>query len=142
MVLPDVNVLIYAFRPDAKEHKRHRQWLESAVGGTEVYGMSDLVLSSVVRIVTNTRAYTRPSSLEDTLNFARFLKSRPNCVQLQPESRHWSIFDELCRSLGVRGNLISDCYLAALAIEHGCEWITTDRHFSRFPGLRSRHPFD
>jgi hypothetical protein len=59
---------------------------------------------------------------------------------LLAEQRHWDIFTGLCRSAGVKGNRVPDAYLAALAIESGSEWITTDRDFSRFPGLRWRHP--
>ena len=58
-----------------------------------------------------------------------------------PGPRHWEIFIRLCRAARVNGNLVPDAYLAALAIESGSEWITTDRDYSRFPGLRWRHPF-
>ncbi len=57
-----------------------------------------------------------------------------------PGPRHWEIFVRLCRAVRVKGNLVQDAYLAALAIESGSEWITTDRDYSRFPGLRWRHP--
>ncbi|MEK7270556.1 MAG: PIN domain-containing protein, partial [Planctomycetota bacterium] len=66
----------------------------------------------------------------------------PNCVLLSPGKRHWDIFSGLCRKAGAKGNLIADAYLAALAIETGSEWITTDRDFARFPGLKWRHPLD
>jgi hypothetical protein len=59
-----------------------------------------------------------------------------------PGSRHWTLFLDLCRKAGAKGNLVSDAYHAALAIESGCEWITTDRDFARFPGLRWRTPFE
>jgi uncharacterized protein len=60
----------------------------------------------------------------------------------RPRPSHWSIFVRLCEQANVTGNLVSDAYLAAVAIESGCEWITTDRDFARFPGLRWRHPLD
>ncbi len=59
---------------------------------------------------------------------------------MTPGSRHWAIFAQLCHQTGVRGDLIPDAYLAALAIESGCEWATTDRDCSRFEGLKWRHP--
>lgn len=58
----------------------------------------------------------------------------------QPGERHWSIFTGLCRAANIRGAMVTDAWLAALAIEHGCEWISLDRDFRRFPGLRWRSP--
>ena len=81
-----------------------------------------------------------PSPLEEAIAAAAVLRTRPNCVPLSPGPRHWDIFVKLCQEAGVKGDLVTDAYLAALAIESGSEWITTDRDFSRFPGLRWRHP--
>ncbi len=74
------------------------------------------------------------------LTFAQSLRDRSNCVLISPGARHWEIFANLCRTTGAKGNLVADAYLAALAIESGSEWITTDRDYSRFPGLRWGHP--
>ena len=142
MLLPDINILIYAFRPESADHDRYRDWLQEAVESSNAFGVSDLILSSAVRIVTSPQAYIRPTPIDDALAFADFLRSRPNSVPVNPGSRHWAIFSELCTELQAAGNLISDCYLAALAIEHGCEWVTKDNHFARFPGLRWRRPFE
>lgn len=140
MLLVDVNVLVYAHRADAPGHEEYREWLERVVNGEEAYGMSDLVLSGFVRVVTHPRVFSPPSPLGEALEFASQLRDQPNCVEIAPGPRHWDIFRSLCTNSGARGNLVPDAYLAALAIEHGCEWITTDRDFSRFEGLRWRHP--
>ena len=140
MILPDANVLIYSFRRDADQHKEYRHWLEFALGNEQAFGMSDIVLSSVVRIVTHPRIFAKPSTLPQALGFAEFLWAQPNVVRVSPGNRHWSIFADLCRRADAKGNLASDAYLAALAIESGAEWISTDRDFARFPGLRWRHP--
>jgi toxin-antitoxin system PIN domain toxin len=110
------------------------------VGSESAYGMSDLVLSAFLRIITNPRAFDPPMPMERALAAAQELRSRPNCVVVSPGQRHWEIFARLCRETGIKGNLVPDAYLAALAIENGCEWITTDRDYARFPGLRWRHP--
>ena len=140
MILPDVNVLLYAFRNDAPEHGRYHQWLESVVNGSEAYGISPQVLCSMVRISTHPRIYARPSKLEEALAFARLLQEQPIATVIQPGERHWSIFESLSRQSAVSGNLVQDAWFAALAIESGCEWITLDRDYARFPGLRWRVP--
>ena len=141
MILPDVNVLLYAFRADSKDHARYRGWVEGLVNGDEVYGMSPQVLSSVVRIATHPRIYASPSRLEGALAFARVLLEQPHCTVVQPGVRHFTIFEGLCRKASANGNLVQDAWFAALAVESGCEWITTDGDFARFPGLRWRRPF-
>ncbi len=140
MQLPDVNVLVYAHREDAPDHEQHKEWLQSLVDGSNAFGMSSLVLSGFMRVVTHTRAFNRPTPPSTAIRFVQAIRSRPNCVPVSPGDRHWDIFIDLCTKAGAKGNLIPDAYLAALAIESGCEWITTDRDYSRFPGLRWRHP--
>ena len=141
MILPDVNVLLYAFRTDSVDHPAYRAWLEELVTGDEAYGMSPQVLCSVVRVSTHPRIYVKPTRLGDALGFARALLEQPTCNVIQPGRRHWSIFENLSRRASAFGNLVQDAWLAALAIESGCEWITTDRDYARFPGLRWRPPF-
>ncbi|MGE0622481.1 MAG: type II toxin-antitoxin system VapC family toxin [Pseudomonadales bacterium] len=140
MILPDVNVLVYAHRTDARDHESYRGWLESVINGDSAYGMSDLVLSGFLRVVTHPRVFKRPSSLADAMTFANQLRDQPNSVPVVPGSTHWRTFLRLCTEADAKGNLVPDAYYAALAIEHGCEWITTDRDFSRFNGLKWRHP--
>lgn len=142
MQLADVNVLINAFRPEAPDHERYRRWLEQLVGGDRRYAVSQLILSAVVRILTDARIYDRPEEIEAALGYVDFLQAQPLCVLIHPGPRHWEIFSRLCVEGAVRPGMISDAYFAALAIEHGCEWVTADKHFRRFPGLRWRHPFD
>jgi toxin-antitoxin system PIN domain toxin len=141
VILPDVNVLIYAFRSDTADHSQYREWLDGVANGEEAYGMSPQVLSSVVRITTHPRIFASPSRLDDALTFARVLLEQPTCSAVQPGPRHFSIFEDLCRRAAATGNLVQDAWLAALAIESGCEWITTDGDYARFPGLRWRRAF-
>jgi toxin-antitoxin system PIN domain toxin len=141
MILCDANVLIYAFRADSADHERYREWLLGVVGGDGAYAVSPQVLSALVRIATHPRIFAQPSTTDEALAFCAALLAPPTCVVLVPGPRHWGIFCNLCRQSGAKGNLVPDAYLAALAVEHGCEWITTDRDFARFPGLRWRLPF-
>jgi uncharacterized protein len=141
MILPDVNVLLYAFRNDYLQHASHRDWLQALLEGDAIYGMSPQVLGSVVRIATNPRIHPQPARLNKALEFARILLGQPHCHAVVPGPRHWEIFARLCREAHVYGDLVQDAWFAALAIESGCEWITHDRDYARFPGLRWRTPF-
>jgi len=140
LILPDANVLIYSFRRDAGRHSEYLAWLKSALLEEQAVGISEFVLSSVVRVTTHPSIFKKPSAIEETLAFCDTLLSQPNVLRIVPGERHWSIFSRISRAAGVRGNLVPDAYLAALAIEHGAELITTDRDFARFSGLRWRHP--
>jgi len=141
MILPDVNVLICAHRRDAPDHERFEHWVQALMLGSQAYGYSELVLSSVVRIVTNPRAMQKPTPLDKAIAFVDAFRCPAHAVHLSPGPRHWSIFTSLCTQADAKGNLIADAYLAALAIESGSEWITMDRDYARFPGLHWRPPF-
>lgn len=142
MILCDVNIFVYAARRDTDEHRQISPWLEQSLNRGEAFGVSELVLSGFLRVVTHPRLFKFPSSLKEALSFVDVLQCHPNSVPVAPGPRHWSIFSELCQKANARGNLIPDAYLAALAIESGSEWISTDRNYARFPGLRWRHPLD
>jgi toxin-antitoxin system PIN domain toxin len=111
------------------------------VRSEQAFGLSALVLSGFVRIVTSRSIFKSPTPLDDALLFTRILRQQPHAVPVTPGARHWEIFTRLCRDAGAKGNLVADAYLAAMAIESGCEWITTDGDFARFPGLKWRRPF-
>ncbi len=140
MRLVDVNVLVYAFREDAPDHPLYREWLHRMVQSDEAYAVSDQVLASFLRIVTHPRIFHPPTPIESALEFTSAFRQQPNSVAISAASRHWQIFARLCLESAARGNLVPDAWLAALAIESGCEFITTDRDYSRFAGLRWLHP--
>jgi toxin-antitoxin system PIN domain toxin len=135
-------VLLYAHGETTARHAEYREWLRAMVQSEAAYAVSELVLSGFVRVATNPRAFDPPMPLERALAAAEALRTRPNCVLVAPGPRHWDIFARLCRAGGAKGNIVADAYLAALAIESGSEWITTDRDYARFPGLRWRHPLE
>ena len=141
MILPDVNIVIQAFRSDAPRHELCKNWLELVVNGESAYGIAPQVLSSAVRIVTNRRVYPQPDRVGDILTFCDGLVKQAHCHVILPGPRHWEIFSNLCLEVDARGDLVADAWFAALAIESGCEWITLDRDFARFPRLRWRTPF-
>ena len=140
MILPDVNVLIYAFRVDTPHHALCRSWLEGVVTGDARFGISPLALRAVVRITTNPRAFVTPSSLDEAFGFCDDLLGQPHCQVVEPGERHWDILKRLCAEAAITGPRVSDAWFAALAIESGCDWITLDRDFARFPDLAWRGP--
>jgi uncharacterized protein len=141
LILCDVNVLIYAFRSDSENHPLFKSWLESVINGPSAYGIAPQVLASVVRICTHPRIFKIPSSLTDVFQFCSALLQQPNATVIVPGDRHWEIFETICQKSQSKGNIAQDAWFAALAIEFGCEWITTDRDYSRFDGLTWRAPF-
>jgi len=140
MILMDVNVLVYAHREDVKDHKAYRDWLESVVNSNIAYGYSELVLSGFMRVVTHPKVFEKPSSPEVAIAFAQQIRSAGHAVCLAPGRGHWDLFLQCVQSISVTGNDIPDAYHAALALEWDCEWVTTDKGFRRFKGLRVRHP--
>ncbi|MBI3210870.1 MAG: type II toxin-antitoxin system VapC family toxin [Candidatus Solibacter usitatus] len=142
MTLVDVNLLIYAHRKETAAHAKALAWLTARAHSPEAFGVCDLVLSGFLRIVTHPRIFHHPSSLDEAFQFTGEIQGLHNYVPVNPGPRHWNIFAGLCLRSNARGNLIPDAYLAAIAIESGSEWLTTDRGFARFHGLRWRNPLE
>jgi uncharacterized protein len=140
VILADVNVLIHAFRRDSAQHGRCKRWLDGIVTGEAQFGVSPLVLSAVARITTNPRIFRNPSPAKEVFDYCDNLLAQPHCAIVAPGDRHWSIFRRLCLATGTRGPRVADAWFAALAIEHGCTWITYDRDYARFPDLDCREP--
>jgi toxin-antitoxin system PIN domain toxin len=141
VLLPDVNVLVYAHRTDScVDHPAYAKWLTDLATGHEPFALSSLAVSGVVRIVTNPRIFERPSTLDEVFGFVGELIARANARIVHPGPLHLEIFEELCRRAGATGKLAADAQHAAVAIEHGCTMVTTDSDFDRFPGLRWHHP--
>ena len=142
MIIPDVNIWIPALRPDLPDHQRYREWLTTAIEGDEPLGISEVVLSGVVRILTDARIFQTPSSAADVHAALDQVRVAPGTQSVRPGECHWSIFVELCVATSAKGNLVADAYHAALAIEQQAAFVTNDRDFAAFPGLAVRAPFD
>jgi uncharacterized protein len=136
MFLPDVNVLIYAFRRNVPQHTVCRAWLDHTILSGARFGVSTFALGAVVRITTHARTYQEVSTLDDAFGYCNDILGQPNCQLVEPGERHWDIFQRLCVETGTRGPRVTDAWYAALAIEWGCEWVTLDRDYARFPGLK------
>lgn len=140
MFLMDVNVLVYAYREDVANHSECHQWLESVVNAHAVFGYSELVLSGFLRVVTHPKIFETPSSISNAFLFVNQFKNAPNAVCIAPGAMHWQIFDNCIRQIDAKGNDIPDAYHAALALEWNCEWVTMDKGFKLFKGLKCKNP--
>ncbi|WP_217370448.1 type II toxin-antitoxin system VapC family toxin [Nonomuraea antri] len=139
--MPDVNVLVNAQRRDMEDHERCHRALRELLEGDEAYAVSDFVISGFMRVVTNPRI-PGATSFDTARIFAESVRDQPHAVVVHAGPRHWEIFAGICQKAGAVGKLIPDAYLAALAIEHGCEFVTCDKDFARFEGLRWRSPLN
>lgn len=140
MLLFDVNIYVYAHREDSPHHKVIRAFLEDVLSGSEPVGHSGLALSGFLRIVTHPRIFDPPTDLETALRFTSSILDRPDTLSIEPGSGHRSIFEGLLRRANARGNLIPDAWFAALAMEHGSTWVSTDGDYARFEGLSVLNP--
>jgi toxin-antitoxin system PIN domain toxin len=138
MLMPDVNILLYAHREDEAAHEVARAWLEENANGSAPFALSALVMVGFVRIATNPRIYREPTPTPVALAVIDSLLARPNCQLCLPGARHWQLVSDICRQTQAVGKLVADAQHAAVAIEHGCEWISRDGDFARFApcGLR------
>ncbi len=138
MRMPDVNVLIYAHRADDPAHDFYRPWLEQLAAGPEPFALSLEVAAAFVRIVTHTRYPGGPTPLPQALTVIDALRQTPGCRLLAPGDRHWDLFRRMCEAARATGKRVGDARHAALAVEHGCTWVTRDADYHDFvpAGLR------
>jgi uncharacterized protein len=139
VILCDVGVLLHAMVENAPHHVICRREIDRLRSAPEDLALSELILAAVVRIGSNPRIFTSCPTAEEVFAFVDALRSTPRARLVAPGPRHWTIFRDLVLTAEIRGSDTTDAYLAALALEHGCEWWTTDRGFGRFPGLRWRN---
>jgi uncharacterized protein len=140
MILVDANLLLYAYHPQSDHHEASRVWLESILSGAELVRFTWLTLWAFLRISTNPRAFERPFTTTEAEAAVAAWLSQSQVGILEPGERHWDILQGLMRKGQTVGPLIMDAVLASIALEHGAILHTTDRDFSRFPGLKWTNP--
>jgi uncharacterized protein len=141
MLMPDVNVLVYAHRRDEAWHEPYADWLKQMVDGPEPFALSVLVAVGFLRIVTNPRIYPDPTPLGVALTVVEALAAHPRCRVVAPGDGHLEAVVRLCRAADAAGKLVADAQHSALAIAEGCTWVSRDRDFARFEqhGFRWQH---
>lgn len=140
MILPDVNLLIYAYNSDAPQHTEARAWWEELLSSDYPVGLPWATMLGFIRIMTHRAVLLTPLAAGPAIAHVRSWHTRPNVSVLEPGPRHLDVLERLFEALGTAGRLTTDAHLAALAIEHQCELCSNDADFARFPGLRWRNP--
>lgn len=140
MILPDTNLLVYAYNRDDPQHSAAEFWLRNILKSTEPIALTWATINGFLRVITNRRAMARPASLQQAMAIIDEWLAEPALHIIRPGEGHWPILQRMLRAVKVGGNLVSDAHLAALAIEHDCELCSADTDFARFPGLRWRNP--
>lgn len=140
MIVPDVNLLLYANNPVAREYTQSRNWVEAILTGNESVGFCWPVLCGFIRISTSSRALLDPLAMEEAIELVDDWIMRPHVMVIPPTERHWLILTKLLNEAKVRGPMTTDAEIAAYAIEYGAVLYTADREFSRYPGLRTCNP--
>ncbi|HEY0553320.1 MAG TPA: type II toxin-antitoxin system VapC family toxin [Thermoanaerobaculia bacterium] len=140
MILPDINLLVYAYNTDAPGHRRAKVWWEACLSDLDPVGLPWVVLLGYLRLMTSRSVLVDPFSPQEAIGHIRSWLERPQVQILHPGPRHLELLDGLMRGAQASGSLSTDSHLAALAIEHQAELHSNDGDFSRFPGLRWTNP--
>ena len=140
MILPDINLLAYAYNTRAPAHARARAWWEDCLSGNRPVGLPWAVMLGYLRIMTSRRVLVNPYGAREVLGHIRSWLERPPVQVVQPGPRHLDLLESLVTEAGTAAGLTTDIHLAALAIEHQAELHSNDADFSRFSGLRWTNP--
>jgi toxin-antitoxin system PIN domain toxin len=140
VIVPDANLLLYAYDADSTQHVKARQWVEEALSGQAPVRLPWQTAGAFLRIVTNPALRGERFTPQEAVAIIDEWLAQPNVRMIGPGDVHWPLLRQTIVEGQVRGSLMTDAQLAALTIEHGGTLYTTDRDFSRFPGLRWHNP--
>lgn len=140
MIVPDVNVLIYAADEASPHHGRARTWWEETLSAGAPVGLPWVVATGFLRIVTNGRIVAAPFTPSEGMDIVEGWMERPGVLTIGPGNRHATLLRRFVDALPAGGNLIPDAHIAAIAMEHDATLWSTDRGFARFDGLRWQDP--
>jgi toxin-antitoxin system PIN domain toxin len=140
MIVPDVNLLVYAVHQESPEHQRAQRWLDDLMTGDEPVGLPWVVILGFLRITTHPRIMESPWSIDDASALVDQWLAQRVVTVIHPTDRHWSVFRGLLAATGRGANLTTDAHLAALCIERGATLHSADTDFARFRTLNWVNP--
>jgi uncharacterized protein len=140
MIIPDLNLLVYAYDSTSAHHRAARAWWEKAVNGSEPVGLPRVVIFGFVRLVTSGRVFASPMTVDEAVSHLRAWMARPHVLEVEGGPDHLRKVLDLIRRAGTAGNLVTDAQIAAIAIEQGAVICTNDSDFRRFPDAKTLNP--
>jgi toxin-antitoxin system PIN domain toxin len=131
---PDLNILVAAFRTDHPHHKTAYAWLTQArqncALGSESLTLLPMVTAGFLRLVTNPRVFPEPDTIEDAMAFIDVLLDSPG-TEMRECGKEWPLLRDKLLSLGLRGNLVTDAWIASAVQSVGEHLVTFDHDFRR-----------
>lgn len=140
MILPDINLLLYAYNPHCVRHPEARDWWQQALNGEELIGLPNEVIFGFVRIATHPRIGAARVSLRAARKVVETWLAQPHVRVLSPEPDHFSQTLDLMEKTRASGAVTSDAVLAVYALAHRAVLHTSDSDFARFEGLKWCNP--
>ena len=140
MIIPDINLLLYAYDSASPFHAKAGPWWRECLSGTEPVGLPRVVVFGFVRVGTNPRASQHPMTPAEAARHVRSWLGRPVVQVLDSGPHHVEQVLTLLENVGAAGNLVTDAQIAAIALDHGALLHTSDSDFVRFSGVRWFNP--
>ena len=140
MIIPDINLLIYAYNSDAPRHKSSKKWWEELLSGGEIVGLPWAVSCGFLRLMTHPRVMVEPLVPGEAIEIMKDWFSVPNVRTVTPGSTHLDVLEVILGEVGSAGPLTTDAHIAAIAIEYNADVHSNDNDFDRFSGLRRVNP--
>jgi hypothetical protein len=142
MILPDANLLLYAYDRESPFHKAAARWWGALLSGDEPVGLCPVVVFGFLRLATHPKVFERPLTVAEATACIRAWAERPNARLLYPGPKHFELVCTLLGAAGTAGNLVTDAQIAAFALEYGAEIHSADTDFARFKGVKWSNPLD
>jgi uncharacterized protein len=142
VILVDANILLYAEDQLNPQHAAAKRWWDEQLSGSSPVCLCWTVIGAFIRIATNSRVFESPLSRKEAMAKVQGWLEQPCTRLVEATERHWLVFQQMMNDGQALGNLVTDAHLAALAIQHGCELLSTDADFARFPRVKWRNPLN
>jgi hypothetical protein len=140
VIIPDINLLVYAYVSDAPHHEAAQKWWEGCLSGRGTVGLPWAVTLGFIRVMSSAAVFTNPMEALEAIGHVRSWLDRPQTQIVIPGPRHLDILADIMKASRAPSRLTTDAHLAAVAIETQSELHSNDVDFARFPGLRWRNP--
>ncbi len=140
MIVPDLNLLLYAYDSTSPFHARAARWWARCMNGVEPVALPRVVIFGFVRLATSAHVFEAPMSVAEAAACVREWLDRSHVSEADGGAQHVETVLHLLQKAGTAGNLVTDAQIAAVTLEHRARLHTNDTDFGRFPGLKTHNP--